>query len=201
MLTRHNHNSILDQSLIPTPSQILGPYYPLSPDASADNDLLRFPNTLKSAQGESMYVEGQVLSLDGHPIDKTLIEDWQCDANGIYSHPEAPDHQKVDPHFKGYGRFVTSSDGRYSLHALRPVKYSGRAPHLHLKITVDGYVPLITQMYIKGEVENDDDFALQKAGVALQRAQLLVELAERSDMPEDYYCCFNIILEPHGSNP
>ena len=142
-----------------------------------------------------MRLYGRIMTGDGNPIANALVEAWQCDANGIYPHPDAPDHHDVDPNFEGYGRFVTKSDGTYTFRALRPVKYPGRAPHLHLKVTANSFIPLVTQMYIAGEIENDDDFALHRIENEYLRTLLVTELLTLRDSSEDYYAHFDIVLE------
>ena len=36
-------------------------------------------------KGDYMYVEGKVLSTDGHPIPDAIIETWETDGDGAYS--------------------------------------------------------------------------------------------------------------------
>lgn len=184
--------------LTPTPSQILGPYYPIDPDRRADNDLTRWPGEPMRARGSTMRIDGRVLDTFGLPVAGALIETWQCDAQGYYRHPDAPDHDKVDPHFEGYGRFHTLADGRYCFRALKPVSYPGRAPHLHFLVSVPGHAVFITQMYVADEAENDTDFALWRAGGPDHRARLIVALRQTEGAAEDFQGTFDIVLRGTG---
>ncbi len=96
-----------------------------------------------------------MLGTDGRPRRGATVELWQCDAFGRYHH--AGDEGKPrDDAFQGYGVAVTDAEGRYAFKTIRPVAYSGRVPHLHLKVrTADG-ATLTTQAYVKGDPTNGD---------------------------------------------
>lgn len=181
------------QALLATPGQIEGPFYPLHPDPHAGDDLTRRPGATARARGATMRIVGRVLSVGGDPLAGVLVEAWQCDANGRYPHPDAPENALVDPNFEGYGRSRTGADGAYGLLALRPVGYPGRAPHLHLKVTAPDGRQLITQMYIAGEAQNDTDFALWRAEAG-HRARLIAELRPAGADGADFKTSFDIVL-------
>lgn len=184
-------------ALRPTPGQILGPYYPVDPNPQADRDLTRWPGAEHRAKGGRLEISGRVTDIQGQPLAGVLIECWQCDAAGRYRHPDAPEHDLVDPDFEGYGRVVTGADGAYDIRALRPTPYPGRAPHVHYRITAPGYAELITQMYIEGDPQNDEDFALLRAGDDAAQALLLVDLVPIAEAghEEAYRGIFNVVLE------
>lgn len=190
-------NLTTSHALRPTPGQILGPYYPVSPNREADADLTRWPGAERRAAGARLEVSGRVTDVFGRPISGALIECWQCDVEGRYRHPDAPEHELVDPDFEGYGRVVTARDGGYAVTALKPVPYPGRAPHLHYRIAASGFAELITQMYIEGDPQNDEDFALLRAGDDAAQALLLVDLLPIAEArPEEAYRgVFDIVLE------
>ncbi|MGF1649960.1 MAG: protocatechuate 3,4-dioxygenase [Hyphomicrobiaceae bacterium] len=181
-----------DQRLKPTPGQILGPYYPPEPDPEADADLTRWPGAEEAASGPTIALRGRILSVQGAPVDGALVELWQCDHNGRYRHPDAPEHELVDPRFEGYGRLVTGPDGTYAFRVLQPVPYPGRAPHVHFKVSARGFEPLITQMYVDGEARNEGDFALNHAGE--EKTRLIVALEAIADGTEDWAAHFDIVL-------
>ena len=176
----------------PTPGQILGPYYPVAPDPCADWDLTRWPGADQTAAGEIILIEGRVSDIWGTPLPDVLVEIWQCDAQGIYPHPDAPEHHRVDPAFEGYARWVTMAEGAYRFRALRPVRYPGRAPHVHFKISAPGHAPLITQLYLAGAPENDEDFALAEAGG--RRTDLIAKLIPTDDQGREPEMRFDIVL-------
>lgn len=178
--------------LKPTPGQILGPYYPPEPDIHADADLTRWPGAQEAASGPTVALAGRIMSVHRLPVEGALVELWQCDRNGRYRHPDAPETELVDPHFEGYGRLVTDVDGTYAFRVLQPVPYPGRAPHVHFKVTASGFQPLITQMYVAGEPDNDGDFALAHASD--QRSRLIVTLEPVEGGSEDWRVNFDIVL-------
>ncbi|MEM8792581.1 MAG: protocatechuate 3,4-dioxygenase [Pseudomonadota bacterium] len=187
-------------ALTPTPGQILGPYYPLSPDPGADGDAARRPGAAHDPAGTKVRIEGHVLDTTGRPLPGVLVEIWQCDANGIYPHPKAPKSAQVDPDFEGYARCITAADGTYAFRALRPVSYPGRAPHIHVKVTAPGAEPLITQIYVEGEPENRDDFALLRA-TQPERAALIIPFRPVSGPDVQFAGRFDIVLDHRRQDP
>jgi protocatechuate 3,4-dioxygenase beta subunit len=127
-------------------------------------DLSRIAPGRPVAQGEVIDVVGQILDEDARPVAQALVEIWNCNSFGRYSHvadhsPDAP----LDPHFRGFGRLMTDADGRYRLRTIRPAGYLARAdigwwrpPHIHFSILGNG-PRLVTQMYFPGEPLNEKD--------------------------------------------
>ena len=97
---------------------------------------------------------------DGRPLDGVTVEIWQCDAQGVYKHVRA--QSGGDPHFQGFGRTVSGSDGGYRFRTIRPVPYGGRTPHIHFKIKGRGIAGLTTQLYIAGHPMNARDFIFSR---------------------------------------
>lgn len=139
----------------PTPSQTEGPFYPVQLPTDSDNDLLR-NGTLNHQGGEPAWVEGTVADLRGRPLAGAVVEIWQCDQSGHYHHPG--DGGRADPAFQGFGRVQADSEGRWRFRTLRPVPYSGRTPHIHLKVKQGTRELLTTQVYIQGAPGNERDF-------------------------------------------
>ena len=73
--------------LVATPGQTEGPFYPVEFPADMDNDLVRVTGQATRALGQVVHVSGRVLDLRGRPKPGSVVEIWQCDANGIYRHP------------------------------------------------------------------------------------------------------------------
>ena len=61
-----------------------------------------------------------------------------------------------DDGFQGYGVVTTDAEGRFAFKTIRPVAYSGRVPHLHLKARTVSGAALTTQVYIAGDATNRD---------------------------------------------
>lgn len=145
----------------PTPAQTEGPFYPVTLPQDSDGDLLR--NGARTyAQGEPAWLEGTVSDLQGRPIAGAQVEIWQCDHAGHYHHPG--DRGRADPDFQGFGRVVAGSDGRYRFRTIRPAPYSGRTPHIHVKVKLQRRELLTTQLYVQGEPDNERDFLWRRLG-------------------------------------
>ena len=138
-----------------TPAQTEGPFYPVSLPADHDADLLR-SGSLQYGRGEPAWLEGQVTDLDGKPLRSAVVEIWQCDADGHYHHPG--DRGRADPAFQGFGRVGVDSEGRYRFRTLRPAPYTGRTPHIHVKVRLGTRSLLTTQVYVRGHPGNERDF-------------------------------------------
>ncbi len=139
----------------PTPSQTEGPFYPVSLPKDSDNDLLR-NGSLDYRSGQPAWVEGTVTDLDGRPLAGAQVEIWQCDERGHYHHPG--DGGRADAAFQGFGRAEVGADGRYRFRTIRPVPYSGRTPHIHVKVKLGPRELLTTQLYVAGDAGNARDF-------------------------------------------
>lgn len=139
----------------PTPSQTEGPFYPVSLPKDSDFDLLR-NGTQDYRRGQPAWVEGSVTDLQGKPVAGAQVEIWQCDEAGHYHHPG--DGGKADPAFQGFGRVTVGADGRYRFRTIRPAAYSGRTPHIHVKVKLGSRELLTTQLYVAGDPHNERDF-------------------------------------------
>lgn len=141
--------------LPPTPRQTEGPFYPAAFEGDADADLLDRGGRLYR-QGQPAWLQGRLLDTAGRAIDRAVVEVWQCDHEGHYRH--ARDGNRADAAFQGYGRATVGRDGRYRFRTIRPVAYTGRTPHIHVKVLHGGRELLTTQLYVQGETGNARDF-------------------------------------------
>lgn len=142
-------------ALRPTPSQSEGPFYPVALPTDNDFDLLR-TGSVAYGKGQPAWIEGVVTDTGGVPVSGAVVEIWQCDQDGHYHHPR--DGGKADPAFQGFGRVAVGKDGRYRFRTLKPARYSGRTPHIHVKVKLDRQDLLTTQMYVAGDPGNARDF-------------------------------------------
>lgn len=138
----------------PTPTQTEGPFYPDKLPADADADLLA-NGALRYTKGQAAWVEGTLTDLDGRPLEGASVEIWQCDQDGHYHHSR---DGGADPAFQGFGRVAVDAQGRWRFRTLRPVQYSGRTPHIHLKVKRASRELLTTQLYVEGDAGNARDF-------------------------------------------
>jgi protocatechuate 3,4-dioxygenase beta subunit len=148
-----------------TESTIFGPFY-----REGAQELPMGATISKDGRGEPVVVTGQVLSTDGTPIPGALLDVWETDENGLY---EQQDPEQPDMNLRG--KFRTDSEGRYSFVGIKPVSYAipddgpvgqllralGRHPfrpaHIHLLISADGFVPVTTHLFVKGDPYLDSD--------------------------------------------
>lgn len=155
------------QALRPTPSQTEGPYYPVRFPPDTDADLLR-TGTARYGKGQAAWVTGTVTDTRGTPLAGGVIEIWQCDQDGHYHHPG--DGDRADPAFQGFGQVTLGRDGRYRFRTLKPAPYSGRTPHIHVKVRLDGETLLTTQFYVQGDPGNARDFLWRRLDAQAQAA-------------------------------
>ena len=181
-----------------TPRQTQGPFYPARIPLDSDNDLIIVNGKSRRAKGEITNVVGRVLDERGQAIDGARIEIWQCDANGRYHHPRDNRSAPFDLNFQGYGEFTTGADGAYRFRTIKPVPYPGRAPHIHFAITVPGTQPLITQMYVAGAPENENDWILNNIGDKRARDSLIVDVRPHPEIVGERLAEFNIVLVTDG---
>ncbi|GEO17768.1 dioxygenase family protein [Microvirga aerophila] len=175
--------SLFAAELVPTPGQTEGPFYPVEFPPDMDNDLVRVTGQAAQALGQVVHVLGHVLDTRGQPRPGSVVEIWQCDANGIYRHPRAGGQGRIDHAFQGYGRTQVDAQGRYQFRTIRPVPYSGRTPHIHFAVHVPGQGRLVTQMYIEGEPLNARDGVLNRIHDPQARHSVIVPLAS-GQLPE-----------------
>jgi protocatechuate 3,4-dioxygenase, beta subunit len=155
------------QRTMPTPDQILGPFYPVRKPIDGGTDMTRLPGAGGSAQGELIYVMGRVLNMRGEPVRAAQLEIWQANTHGRYVHPSDPNPAPLDPNFQGYALVVSDDEGRYRFKTVKPGAYPVggdwvRPPHIHFDVR--GQVNrLVTQMYFAGEALNDKDRLLQSS--------------------------------------
>lgn len=159
-----------------TPAQTEGPFYPVALPQDADADLLR-NGSRQYTRGQKAWVEGVVTDLQGKPVRGAQVEIWQCDQDGHYHHPG--DRGRADPDFQGFGRVTVGSDGRYRFHTIRPAPYSGRTPHIHVKVRLDRRELLTTQLYVEGDPHNERDFLWRNLGA--DRSLVTVPFVAGSD--------------------
>jgi protocatechuate 3,4-dioxygenase beta subunit len=160
-----------------TPSQTEGPFYPVELPRDSDADLLR-NGTLIYTRGQPVWLDGTVTDLQGKPVAGVQVEIWQCDEAGHYHHPG--DGARADKAFQGFGKVVAGADGRYRFRTIKPVAYSGRTPHIHLKVRLGQRELLTTQVYVAGDPGNERDFIWRRMD-AQDRAAVTVPFAKGPD--------------------
>lgn len=140
-----------------TLSELTGPLF--GEDAVAPNDSDLTAQHEGEPLGERIVVSGRVMDEDGHPVPRTLIEIWQCNAAGRYRHKVDNHGAPLDPNFTGCGRTLTDSEGGYRFVTIKPGAYpwgnhynAWRPPHIHFSLFGPAFLTrLVTQMYFPGD--------------------------------------------------
>ena len=140
-----------------TLSDTRGPAYGRGSLRELDHDLTRQHSG--EPLGERIIVTGGVLDGDGRPVCDSLIEIWQANAAGRYTHQNDKHPAPLDPNFSGAGRCLTDDEGRYRFVTVKPGAYpwrnhdnAWRPAHIHFSLFGPAFRSrLITQMYFPGD--------------------------------------------------
>lgn len=183
-----------------TPSTVAGPFYPLvSKPVDRDTDLTVINGRTTRAQGQVLYLMGQVLNIKGIPVKGVQVEIWQPNAAGRYDHPSDPNPAPLDPNFQGYGLTTTDAEGRYRFKTIKPGAYPvtqgwDRPPHIHFQLS--GRADrLVTQMWFPDDPLNGQDRlfnVLRPAAQQMLTAKIQPPTANLE--PDSKIALFNIIV-------
>lgn len=180
-----------------TPRQTEGPFYPDQNQQDKDTDLTIIEGHSKHAAGEIIQVKGTVFDTQGNALNAVFIEIWQANKWGRYRHRRDPNTAPLDPDFQGWGQTTTNDNGHYQFTTILPGAYPAgpgwtRPPHIHFKVSRQGYAPLTTQMYFQDQALNDVDLILQNLSTAQQK--LLIATREPMEVEATPVFRFNIFL-------
>jgi catechol 1,2-dioxygenase/hydroxyquinol 1,2-dioxygenase len=162
-------------------------------------------------EGETLFLSGRVLNLNGQPIANAVIDVWQPNSKGLY---DIQDPSVPLGNFRG--RFKTNASGKYMFETVVPLGYnvptsgpSGellrllgrhpwRAAHIHFKVSAPEYTGLTTQIFIAGDphLDSDTTFAVRRAIVQLQKHEAPDELKARNQSKPFYTTEFDFVLKP-----
>ncbi len=170
-----------------TETTVLGPFY--------RHGAPEFPmgaNIAGNIPGEPVVVRGKVMSIGGKPIPGAQLDIWQATGEGFYD----LQLESLEGEMGLRGRIRTDGDGRYIFRTIKPSRYPipndgtvgamlqklGRHPyrpaHIHFIISADGYLPVTTQIFVRGDNYERSDAVF---GV---RDSLIVDFV-RSNSDED----------------
>jgi protocatechuate 3,4-dioxygenase, beta subunit len=199
-----------------TLSLLTGPGPVLSAVRPEESDLTTNAGTGHAAMGQRILITGRVVDESNEPVPGVLIEIWQANAAGRYTHSLDSWNAPLDPNFVGKGRCVTDAHGVYRFLTVRPGAYpwkvetnEWRPAHIHLSLMGPSLASrLVTQLYFA----DDPHFPLDSIFQALpegERARVICQydhkLTER-DWAMGYR--FDVVLrgpfstpfEPQGDN-
>jgi protocatechuate 3,4-dioxygenase alpha subunit len=180
-----------------TPSQTAGPYVHIGLiPRQAGFDI--FHNSLGATlvtpdtQVERIRIEGRIIDGAGAAVRDALVELWQADAHGRYTHPADRQDGPRDGSFRGWGRTGTDfATGLWAFETIKPGRVAARggrgrmAPHVTLWIVARGInLGLATRLYFDDEAAaNAEDPVLALIDPPERRATLIARREMRGAMP------------------
>jgi protocatechuate 3,4-dioxygenase beta subunit len=160
--------------------------------------------------GERIIVHGRVLDGEGRPVRNSLVEIWQANAAGRYTHHLDRHPAPLDPNFSGAGRCLTDGDGRYRFVTIKPGAYpwknhhnAWRPAHIHFSLFGEAFRSrLITQMYFPGDPLFRQDPIFQSVGDPKARERMISTFDLETTRPEWALAYrFDIVLEGGRATP
>lgn len=158
-----------------------GPFYPVLPIPLRTDLIL----DTESIAGEAMLLTGKVVNQHNQPLTGVKVEIWQCDAKGLYDHPRQPHTERFDSGFSGAGATLTDEYGDYQFHTLYPVPYTGRPPHIHVKLWRSAQELLTTQLYLRGQSTSNEWF---------DRGREHLQIAPEKDTQQQLTATFKFVV-------
>jgi protocatechuate 3,4-dioxygenase beta subunit len=134
-------------------------------------------DSITPAVGQITLLSGRVLDASGSPVNNAVVEIWQTDNNGVYINSRAPNKERQDQNFQGFGRFTTASNGQYNFRTIKPVPYEGRCPHIHVRVNLGRRELLTTQIFVNGHAMNARDGVLNELRDPIDRELVLADFA------------------------
>ncbi|HYY22683.1 MAG TPA: protocatechuate 3,4-dioxygenase subunit beta [Thermoleophilaceae bacterium] len=191
-----------------TLTEVTGPVYGHERLGELDHDLTRQHEG--EPLGERIILHGQVRDGDGRPVRNTLIEIWQCNAAGRYTHPVDVHRAPLDPNFSGAGRCLTDSEGRYRFITIKPGAYpwrnhpnAWRATHIHFSLFGPAFATrLVTQMYFPGDPLHFQDPIFHSVRDRRDRERMICRFDLEQTVPEWALAYeFDIVLRGREATP
>lgn len=173
-----------------TASSVEGPFY--IPNAPAMKSPAVLPHRANEP-GEVLFLSGTVRSNDGAPLADAIVDVWQADAEGAYSHFNIP---PADAPFNLRARVATDKDGGFEIQTWLPASYeipkhgptgeilkatgrhAWRPAHVHFRLSHPGFQTLTTQLFVSDDPWIDSDV------VGAVKAPLVINF-ERHSKPEE----------------
>ena len=140
-----------------TLTELTGPVYGHESVRATDHDLTK--QHAGEPIGERIIVHGRVMDENGRGVPDTLVEIWQANSCGRYTHVNDQHPAPLDPNFTGAGRVLTDAQGNYKFVTVKPGAYpwrnwvnNWRPAHIHVSVFGTAFAQrLITQMYFEGD--------------------------------------------------
>ncbi len=191
-----------------TESTVFGPFYVKHPpEFKLGEDLAG------KLEGDPMYIEGTVSSVDGTRLAGATIDVWHSDGIGNY------DVQQLDKlgGFGGRGVLKTDANGQFRFWTIRPVFYpvptdgpvgellraQARHPfrpaHVHFMFHAPGHERLVTHVFATGDkyIDSDAVFGVKDSLIRtyVKKPAGTAPDGRKLDKPY-YYLDFDFVLRP-----
>lgn len=195
-----------------TITTIEGPFY------VADAPTMKSPCVLpqrRNEPGPVLEFSGTVRSSNGETLSGAIVDLWQSDCNGRYSHFDIPKDQAP---YNLRARVVADQDGKFEVKTRLPGPYeipkagptgallaalgrhAWRPAHLHMKVERPGHRTLTTQLFLE-----NDPWIASDVVVGAVKKPLIVDPVKHDD-PGDlrkhkqskpyYTLSYDFVLEP-----
>jgi catechol 1,2-dioxygenase len=195
-----------------TTTTIEGPFY--VPDAPTLKSPCVLPHR-PDEPGPVLYFSGTIRSFDGSALAGAVLDLWQSDRNGRYSHFDIP---QTEAPFNLRARVITDHSGKFEVQTRLPGPYeipkagptgallaamgrhAWRPAHLHMKVEGEGYRTLTTQLFLKKDPWIDSDVVkgAVKKGLIVDPVKHddPKELSQKSTSAPYYTLSYDFVLEP-----
>ncbi|MFF4755830.1 protocatechuate 3,4-dioxygenase subunit alpha [Streptomyces sp. NPDC002514] len=143
------------ESVLPTPSHTVGPFYGYALPFAGGNDIapVGHPDTIT--------LQGHVYDGAGGPLPDALVELWGADPDGRVPQVDGSIRRDASTgghlgrngvEFTGWGRIQTDAGGHWYARTLRPGARGRNAPYLSVCVFARGLlVHLFTRIYLPGD--------------------------------------------------
>lgn len=195
-----------------TITTIEGPFY------VSDAPAMKSPCVLPHRPDESgpvLFFSGTIISSKGEPLAGAILDLWQSDAHGRYSHFDIP---KTEAPYNLRARVMTDRQGKFDVQTRLPGPYeipkagptgallaamgrhAWRPAHLHMKVEHSGHRTLTTQLFLKNDPWIDSDVvegAVKKALIVDPVRHADPNDLHRKKLSESYFTLsYDFVLEP-----
>ena len=133
-----------------TPSQTIGPFFAVAlcwPDG---------PDVVREGAPGAVWLGGRVTDGAAEPVSDALVETWQADGAGRFTHPDDT-RGPTTAAFRGFGRCPTDAEGRWAVRTVKPgplptVEGGLEAPHVNVSVFARGLLTrVVTRVYFPDE--------------------------------------------------
>ena len=181
-----------------TESTVLGPFHTPSPNLNNGD------NIAKNVVGENCIVSGKVTDVNNKLIAGASLEVWQSGPDGLY------DVQKGNEIVDLRATLQSLENGSYLFRTVKPKYYPipvdgpvgtllnkldrhpFRPAHIHFMVKADGYVDLVTHVFIDGDkyLQSDTVFAVKKSLI-----RKLIYKKEKDSNKNCFHLNFDIVMK------